>query len=220
MFLRFLHWNQITATDLSRVVPKVPRYKLSDIPRHLEWKQVRTLIDNIATTHPEGIRDKAVLLLISTLGLRRCEVSNMELDWVDWQKGEIRIPKSKTRKERILPLPQELGEALADYILHARPMLNTRQIFLQHRAPQKELDTSSVSSIIQRHLKKSGIECSSMGAYLLRHSLATHMVNQGVPIKEISDVLGHKSIDTTAIYTKVDRSLLINAALPLPIGGE
>ena len=220
IFLRFLRWEDIIQVDLARVVPKAPRWRLDSIPKHLPWKQVRSLLDSIDTSHPEGMRDRALLLLIAGLGLRNHDVRTLEPSHIGWRRGEIRLPRTKGRRERVLPLPQEIGAALADYLLHGRPPLDIPYVFIRHRALRGPLKTSgSVGGIIRRHLKRAGIDAPSHGSRLLRHSLATRMVNVGVPIKEIADVFGHASIDTTSIYTKVDTTSLAGVALPFP-GGE
>lgn len=220
IFLRYLRWEEILDADLDRVVPKVPRWRLDSVPRHLPWEQVRTLIDGIDTTCPTGMRDKAILLLLAALGLRGGEVRTLEVGFVAWRAGELRLPKTKNRRERIMPLPQEVGAALADYLLHGRPAVDVPQVFLRHRAPVGPFETTGgIGAIIDKHLSRSGIAAPSRGSHLLRHSLATRMVNVGVPIKTIADVLGHSSIDTTAIYTKVDLTTLSTVALPFPDGG-
>ena len=220
IFLRFLRWEGVIQTDLARVVPKAPRWRLDSLPKHLPWKQVRSLLDGIDTSHPEGMRDRALLLLIAGLGLRNHDVRTLEPGHVCWRRGEIRLPRTKGRRERVLPLPQEVGAALADYLLHGRPPLDIPYVFIRHRAPQGPMKTSgSVGGIIRRHLKRAGIDAPSHGSRLLRHSLASRMVNTGVTIKEIADVFGHASIDTAAIYTKVDTTGLAAVALPFP-GGE
>ena len=189
------------------------------MPRHLPWDQVRTLIDSVDTTHPSGMRDKAILLLLATLGLRNAEVRRLELSHVAWRAGEIRLPQTKSCRERVLPMPQELGAALADYVLHGRPVIDAPQVFLRHKAPLGPLTSSSaVVAIVALHLRRAGLTPATRGAHLLRHSLATRMVNVGVPIKTIADVLGHGSIDTTAIYTKVGTTQLATVALPFPGG--
>lgn len=219
IFLRFLLWDGVIDSDLSRVVPKVSHYRLDNVPKHLPWEKVRALINGIDTSHPEGMRDKAILLLLACLGLRNIEVRKLTLGQIDWRRAELRLPETKNRKERVLPLPQEVGAALADYVLHGRPALDTPYVFLRHRAPRGPLTThASIREIIHRHLLRSGIDAPNRGAYLLRHSLATRMVNTGVPIKNIADILGHASIDTTAIYTKVDMAHLAAVALPFPGG--
>ena len=145
----------------------------------------------------------------------------MKLGDVRWRTGEIHLPKTKSCRARILPMAQEVGAALADYVLHGRPALDVPEVFLRHRAPRAPFETSGgVGAIVADHLRRTGIATPCRGAHLLRHSLATRLVNTGVPIKTIADVLGHRSIDTTAIYTKVDTARLSMAALPFPTGAS
>jgi site-specific recombinase XerD len=219
VFLRYLKWEGIVQIDLDRVVPKLPNWRMSTLARHLPWKRVLELIDSVDTSKRGGLRDKAVLLLIASLGLRRQEVSDLQLHHIDWREAEIRVAQTKSRRERVLPLPKEVGVALADYILHGRPRIPVPQVFLSNRAPLGPIVPHSVGCIVGRRLRRAGIEAPNYGAHLLRHSLATHLVNQGVPIKQIADLLGHSSINTTAIYTKVDTATLATVALPFP-GGE
>jgi len=218
-FLRYLRWEGVIEVDLDRVVPTLPHWRLQSIPRHLPWAQVRALIDSVETSTPVGLRDKAVLLSIATLGLRGQEVRNLKLTEVQWRAGEIRLAETKSRRERALPLPQELGTALAEYVLHGRPRLDVPHVFLRHRAPQGPItSTYGIGHIVRKHLQRAGIHAPSQGAHLLRHSLATRMVNEGVEAKQIADILGHVSIDSTAIYTKVDTRHLSAVALPFPGG--
>ena len=216
--LRYLRWEHLIAYDLDRVVPPIPKYRLSTVPKHLPWQQIREIIDRVDVLTPEGKRDKAILLLLALLGLRNADVVTLELSFIDWRQGLIRVPKTKNRRERVLPMPQELGDALADYLVHGRPLLATPYIFVRHRAPLGPFETpNNVSGIAYKHLRRSGIATEVSGsAHLFRFSLATHLVNHGTPIKEIADMLGHASIDTTAIYTKVDLTHLTAVALPLP----
>jgi site-specific recombinase XerD len=218
-FLRFLHAEGLLAQDLARVVPRTTRRRLDQLPRHLPWEQVEQLIASVDLTHPSGRRDRAVLLLIATLGLRNKEVRCLTFKDVRWREGAIHLPWTKAARARILPLPKEVGEALADYVLHERPALAVPELFLRHKAPPGPLTTSgAVAGIVRRQLARAGITSAHRGAHLLRHSLATRLVNVGVPIKEIADVLGHVSINTTAIYTKVDTTHLAAVALPFPEG--
>jgi site-specific recombinase XerD len=175
----------------------------------------------VDTSHPVGLRDKAILLLLATLGLRGHEVRALELRDIAWRAGEIRLPRTKTRRERLLPLLHEVGAALADYLLHGRPSLAVPQVFLRHLAPPGPLTSaSSIAWIVRRNLHRAGIAVTRGGAHMLRHSLASKMVNAGVPIESVADVLGHASIDTTAIYTKVDTTTLAAVALPFPGGAR
>ena len=220
VFLRYLRWEGIIEEELDRVVPTVPYWRLVSIPRHLPWKQVRTLIDSVDTSTPIGKRDKAVLLLIARLGLRNQEARTLQFVNVAWRAAEIRLSQTKTRRERVVPLPQDVGDAIADYVLHGRPHVDVPYVFVRHQVPRGPLTTShGIGDIVRRHLQRAGLSAPSYGAYLLRHSLATRMVNRGVPIKEVADTLGHVSIDTTAIYTKVDTTSLAAVAMPFP-GGD
>jgi integrase/recombinase XerD len=216
IFLRYLRWADIIDTDLARVVPRMHRRRLDRIPRHLPWEKVRALVDGVDTTYPDGMRDKAILLLLAVLGLRSDEVRALELGHIAWRHGELRLSKTKSRRARVLPLSQEVGAAIADYVLHGRPHIDSPYVFLRHKAPYGPLRTrGAISGIVNKHFRRAGLgDCRS--AHLLRHSLATRMVNEGVPIKHIADVLGHASIDTTAIYTKVDTTSLSAVALPFP----
>ena len=216
VFLRYLLWGKIIERDLARLVPPIPRWRLAKIPRHLSWDQVRALIDSVNTQTPEEKRDRAVLLLISTLGLRNKEVRSLQISHIKWRDAEIHFPCTKSLKERVLPLTREVGEALTDYILNGRPSVNNPHVFLSHRAPYGHyLTEGGIGVIIRKRLKNAGIKApSNGGAHMLRHSLATRMVNVGVPIGEIADLLGHASVNTTAIYTKVDLAHLACVALP------
>ena len=217
--LEYLRWAGHLERALDRAVPKAANWQLDTIPRHLPWDDVRKLIDSVDIGRPEGKRDKAVLLLIANLGLRAGEVCTLEVGDFRWEAGEIRLTQTKSRRERVLPLPHEVGAATADYLLHARPALQIPQVFVRHGPACGPLPANSLIHIVRRRLKEAGIQVSRGGAHLLRHSLATRMVNTGVPIKTIADVLGHASIDTTAIYAKVDTRSLAAVALPFP-GGE
>lgn len=219
-FLRYLRWEEVVDVDLDRVVPTVPHWRLQSIPRHLPWEQVQALLESVDTSTPLGLRDKAVLVLIATLGLRNQEVRKLCLGDIRWRASEIRLTGTKGRREHALPLPQEVGEAISEYLIHGRPRTDVPNVFLKHRAPQGPIPSAcGIGYIVRKHLLRAKITAPSYGAHLLRHSLATRMVNQGVAIKKVADVLGHASIDTTAIYTKVDTKSLAGVALPFPGSG-
>ena len=221
VFLRYLRSRGIIQVDLDRVVPKLPNRRWSNVPRHLPWEDVQKLIESVDTSKPLGLRDKAVLLVIAVLGLRSQEVRSLQFKDILWRTAEIRLRKTKNRRERALPLPKEVGAAIADYLLRGRPRVTAPQVFLRHFTPIGPITTThGVGNIVKKHLLRAGIQASNHGAHLLSHSLATRMVNQSVPIKQIADMLGHTSIDTTAIYTKVDTTHLAAVALPFPGGAQ
>lgn len=219
-FLRFLGGDGHAPIGLELAVPRSARWRLDTIPKHLPWEQVRRLIDSIDITHPVGLRDKAVVIVLAMLGLRNGDVRRMRLADIRWRTGELHLPRTKSAKERVLPMPREVGAALADYVLHGRPPVDVPEVFIRHRAPRGPFTSSGgVGAIVAEHLRRTGIASPTRGAHMLRHSMATRLVSAGVPIKTIADVLGHQSIDTTAIYTKVDVPRLAMAALPFPTGG-
>ncbi len=216
-FLRYLRWADLNALDLSVFVPRTPCWRHAHLPPRLAWKDVRRAIDAIATTTPSGVRDRAMMLLLATTGLRNGELRQLELDDVRWRTGELVLRHTKGHRDRVVPLLEEAGAALAKYVLHARPPTPERRVFLSHVTPVRPFAYSStVSQIVRTRLARAGVAGQRGGAHLLRHSLATRLVEQRRPIKEVADLLGHRSIDTTAIYVKVAVPQLAEVALPFP----
>jgi len=219
-FLRFLQWAGVNKKDLARFVPRTPCWRLSHIPPRLSWRDMRRAIDAIETISAIGMRDRAVLLLLATTGLRNKELRGLELRDLHWAAGEVHVRWTKSHRDRVVPLLPEAGAALAKYVLHGRPKIAAPQVFLCHRPPVRPIGNSSIiARIVRRRLEQSGIKLARAGAHLVRHSLATQLVRQKRPIKEVADQLGHQSIDTTAIYVKVALPQLMDVALPFP-GGQ
>lgn len=219
-FLRYLRWAGVLRGDLARHVPRVPIWRMARIPDHLEWEDVQRVINAIDATEPAGKRDRALLLLLATTGMRGGELRHLELKDIRWRQGELHLRGTKSRRDRVLPLLKDAGSALADYILRGRPRTTEPRVFLSRHPPFRPLRVSSVlSAIVRRRLKSCGILPPRAGTHLLRHSLATHLVRESRPIKEVADLLGHQHIDTTAVYVKVALPQLAEVALPFP-GGE
>jgi integrase/recombinase XerD len=192
---------------------------MAGIPDNLPWADVRRLIKSIDVSDPVGKRDRALLMLAATTGMRNGELRRLELGDIRWREGEIQLRRTKTRRDHLVPLVTEAGNALSDYLLHGRPQIPERRIFLCHRPPIRAFRTSgTVSSIVRRRLARLGIRPVRAGTHLLRHSLATQMVRKGRPIKEVADLLGHQHINTTAVYVKVALPQLAMVALPFPGG--
>ncbi|WP_437721804.1 site-specific integrase [Sorangium sp. So ce861] len=203
--------------DLARLVPRVPIWRLAKVPEHLAWTDVRAVIDSIDDTTAVGKRDRALLLILATTGLRSQEVRRLELRDIRWRTGELYIRRTKTRRERVVPLLEEAGRALATYILSGRPPGAHQTVFVCHVPPVRPIYFSStVAAIVRRRLARCGLQAPRVGAHLLRHSIATWLVQQERPIKEVADLLGHHSIDTTAMYVKVAIPQLEGMALPFP----
>jgi integrase/recombinase XerD len=221
-FLRFLQWSDLNNQDLARFVPRTPCWRLAHLPPRLSWEDVRRVIDGIDVTTPSGVRDRALLLLLATTGMRNKELRSLELQDIHWRAAEVLVRRTKARRDRVVPLLQEAGEALAEYVLHARPKTDSQRVFLSYVPPVGPFRSSSpLSRIVRSRLERSGIELSRVaGAHLVRHSLATQLVRQQRPINEVADLLGHRSIDTTAIYVKVALPQLVDVALPFPGGAS
>ena len=219
-FLRFLHWAGHHDQDLARVVPRTPHWRLAHLPPRLAWDDVRRAIDAIGAGTPVDIRDRALLLLLATTGIRNGELRALQLQDIDWRAGEVFVRRTKGKRDRVVPLLEETGAALAEYILRARPKIDSPYLLLSFAPPVGPFKNASpISRIVRKRLRHGGIELGRAGgAHLLRHSLATQLVGQRRPINEVADLLGHRSINTTALYVKVAASQLADVALPFPGG--
>lgn len=218
-FLRFLGAEGRCRPDLDRAVPAVPEWKLSVLPRYLEADDVERVIASCDLSKPQGVRDRAVLLLLARLGLRAGDIVAMRLDDLDWVASTVRV-RGKGRREILLPLPQDAGDALLEYLIRARPTADTNRTFLCANAPVRPFaSSSSVADIVRVALKRAGItDPPSKGAHLLRHSAATMLLRSGASLDAIAAVLRHESSDSTAYYAKVDTNLLQQIAQPWPEG--
>jgi len=220
-FFRFLAMKGLCNKRLVDAVPAVANWKLSHIPKYITQEQLEILLSSFNRKSADGLRGYAIALCLSRLGLRRSEVANLSLDDIQWRSGIVRISEGKDRRANELPLPKDVGEAVVAYLRGGRPQTSERRIFVRHRRPLgAALNGSAVGAIIRRGFKRTGLKAPSYGPHILRHTVATHMIQQGVSIKEIADILRHKSIDTTVIYTKVDIPMLCEVALPWPDSGS
>jgi site-specific recombinase XerD len=198
--LRFLHVRGATAQDLASCVPAVAGWRLATLPKALEVSQIDRLLASFDGS-PVGLRDSAIVRLLLRLGLRAAEVAALDLDDVDWRSGELAV-QGKDRHESRLPLPPDVGRALAAYLRRGRPRASTRSLFLRSRAPYARICPSAVSRLVQTALRRAGV--ATGGAHLLRHTVATQLLRRGASLPEIAHVLRHRHIDTTAIHAKVD----------------
>jgi integrase/recombinase XerD len=217
-FLGFLFQTGRTTTNLAAAVPTVAVSNLSDLPRFLKADQVEKVLRCCDRRTKVGKRDYAVLLLLARLGLRSGEVTKMTLDDIGWDTGELLIRGKGARLDK-LPLPQDVGRALADYLRKARPRCSSRHVFIRYRAPYVGLaGASTMSSIVLRALARAHVRSHHRGAHLFRHSLATKMLGHGASLAQIGQVLRHQSAQTTEIYAKVDLVALRKLALPWEAG--
>jgi integrase len=180
---------------------------------------VRQVLDRCDQVTAIGKRNYAILLLLATLGLRAGEVIALRLEDIDWQNAHLLIRSRKGPGLARLPLPADVGKALARYLKDGRPPCSCRQVFIRSEAPYTALSNSAVLSVlVGRAIDKAGVASSRKGAHVFRHSLATAMLGRGASLTEIGQVLRHYDPDSTGIYAKVDLKALRPLALPWPGG--
>ena len=218
-FLRFLQQRGDIATNLAGSVPRVANWSGGGLPKYLPAAEVELLLDSCNRQTAEGRRNRAILLLLARLGLRAGEVVHLTLDDIDWDAGELLIRGKGGRQDR-LPIPADVGKAVATYIRSVRPSCLSRRVFIRLNAPHQGLaGASNIGYVVRRALRRAGLKPSFTGSHLLRHSLATRMLRGGASLTEIGKILRHQLPSTTAIYAKVDLAALRALAQPWP-GGE
>lgn len=217
-FLKFLQFKGLCDLKLVSAVPATPACRrLASLPKLLSDEQLHRLLGAFDRSTALGRRDYAIALCLVRLGLRAREVARLSLDHIDWRAGTIRIEASKGRRSHLLPLPEDVGRALAAYLRRSRPSRPTRQLFVRHSAPwDRPISALTIRSVIYRAHGRGQVEAVSRGTHALRHTAASRLLRAGATLKQIADILGHRSIDTTAIYAKVDVERLAQVALPWP----
>lgn len=219
-FLQYGRYRGEIGADLHDCVPAVANWSMAGVPRAISASQVKRLLGACDRRSPGGRRDYAMLLLLARLGLRAGEVVELKLEDVDWHEGVVRVRGPAHRCDQ-LPLPADVGDALAQYLREGRPPCSARNVFVRSRAPRQAFrSASAVSCVVCRALRRAGIESPVKGAHLLRHSLATQMLGQGASLAEIGQILRHRNPQTTTIYAKVDLDSLRMLALPWPGGAQ
>lgn len=210
--LRYLYLDGRLAVDLTGAVPVTTGSRRGGLPKALDASEVRRLLRTCDRRRHVGRRNYAVLLLMVRMGLRAGEVAALQLDDIDWRRGEFRVRGKGDHHER-LPLPADVGEAVAAYLRKSRPQITDRQAMLTVRAPLRALSSMAVKAVVNTALARAGLPT---GSHRLRHTAATQMLAAGGSLDEIAQVLRHQNHATTTIYTKVDRSALITVARPWP----
>lgn len=217
MFLRFLIADGRCSAGLLGAIPKLAHWRLSSLPRVLAPADVERIIASCDRSSPVGMRDRAILLLLARLGLRAGDIVQLRLQDIDWKEATIQVC-GKSRRQTQLPLSQEVGQAIVDYLQHGRPSTCNDDLFLRSRAPFRRLRSHcAVSVLVDRAICRAGVTKPGRGAaHLLRHSVASSMLRQGASLQEIADLLRHRSVETTQIYAKVDVTSLRRIAQPWP----
>lgn len=214
-FLRCLQIEGRIKPSLIAAVPCLPAWERSTAPRTLTSTQLASLLRSFDRSTPLGRRDFAMALCMTELGLRLSEVAQLSLDDLDWRKGTLRLVKSKSGRERLLPLPARLGRALVNYLQRGRPPMRQKRVFLCHHFPRgTPLSAAQIRYAIQKAYARAHIPASRV--HLLRHSFATRLHQQGASMKALADLLGHTSLQSTTIYTRVNLRQLRLVALPWP----
>ncbi len=217
--LRYCYLEGMIARPLTEAVPRVTGWRLAPLPRAMERSEVAALLRSCDRRTRVGRRDSAVLTLLVRLGVRVGEVAGLLLDDIDWRGGEFTV-RGKGSKEERLPLPADVGEAIVQWLRRGRPRCAAREVFTRIRAPHRGLTPGGVSGIVTSAATRARL--TGVHAHRLRHTAATQMLRSGAGLQEIGQVLRHQSVQTTAIYAKLDRSALRELAKPWPTedGGE
>lgn len=215
--LRHLHRTHRTVEDWSRFVQGPRRYRLASIPTTISVDEIRRLLTTVDRRSAMGCRDYAILLLLAVYGLRAREVVELGANDIDWRAGIIRVQQSKTSRPLVLPLTSAVGRALVAYLRRGRPCSDAREIFVcHHGAPRPFRKSSAVYRIVRCAFDRARIHSVRRGPHVLRHALATHLVQRGFGLKVVSDLLGHQHPDSTLPYTKLAIEDLREVALEVP----
>ncbi|MBX9793637.1 MAG: tyrosine-type recombinase/integrase, partial [Burkholderiaceae bacterium] len=214
----YLRYRALLGDDVAHLHKAVPRpafWRDAELPEALSAADVEQLLSAFDRPCPSRRRGYAIVRCLADLGLRSSEVIRLTLDDIGWDEGVIRVPAGKARRSDILPLSPPTGEAIVDYILNERPATPRREVFVRHVAPLGEpVGRRVVQKTLHAAYARLGWDRSRV--HILRHTLASRLVNNGVPMKQIADVLRHRSIVTSAGYARVDVARLSAVALPWP----
>lgn len=203
VFLRYLHRENILAKDLSQLIENPQAYRLSGIPRSIDWDQVQRVLESVDRRSLAGKRDYAILLLLAMYGLRAREIVAMTLDDIDWRNSRLKIPERKAGHSTAYPLSPIVGEAILDYLKNARLQTHDRHIFFRSYAPFAPISGAAISSMCGNYLRKVGIQVPRAGSHTFRHSCVQKLVNANFSLKSIGDYVGHRNPASTQIYGKV-----------------
>ncbi len=219
-FLGYAEYQGRTSSTLATSVPAVANWSEIGIPRALPAEQVERVLNRCNRDTATGSRDYAILQLLARLGLRACEVAGLKLEDIDWTISAL-VVRGKGGKKKQLPLPAEVGQAIAEYLQNWRVQTLERSVFLRHRAPISGFSRpGAIGSIVGRALARAEIDCTRKGSHQFRHGLATEMLSRGSSLADIGEILGHASPRKTQIYAKVDIDSLRLLAISWPGGAK
>ena len=219
VLFRYLYENQIISQNLALSVPSVKCSKKSKVPSAYSQEEIQKILSCIDRGNPKGKRDYAMVLIAAQLGIRASDICELEFDNFKWESNTIELKQSKTNEPIVLPLLNDVGEAVIDYIKYGRPIIDGKHVFLCLSVPIGRMNASTLHSIVTYYMNKAGIpipEGKKHGPHALRHSLASALLNNNTPMPVISEILGHTSSQTTSEYLKIDIPHLREYALDVP----
>ncbi|MGL5384933.1 MAG: site-specific integrase [Serratia sp. (in: enterobacteria)] len=224
-FLRYAGCQGQVSADVLKAVPPVKSSKHARVPSVWDAADVARILEAIDRGNPCGKRDYAIIILVTRLGLRSIDVKRLELDDFDWPGNRLWVRQAKTGHRIQLPLLKDVGWAIIDYIRHGRPSTDYRQVFLRHTTPVGPFsDQDHLHQILCKYARMAHVALSDQrrhGMHSLRHTLATRLMEDGTPLEQIADILGHQSVSTTGVYLKTSLGLLRQCALnPDATSGE
>ena len=215
-YLRYRATQGDTVQPLLAVIASPAHWSMASLPRGLKPEEVDRLLSSFTSALPSPRRGYAVVRLALDLGLRGIEISRLQLADIDWRQGTVTLKRTKSRRQDLLPLPTTTGRALEAYLRHERPKTSDAAVFVRRLAPHDEpIGVDAIRRIVRDAFRRAGIP-HGRGGHALRHTVACRIVNQGGSIKEVADVLRHRSLNTSMIYAKVDHGALSGVALPWP----
>jgi site-specific recombinase XerD len=220
-FLRFLLLYGLIERDLAPAVPAFANWRLASLPDTVSGKELEGLVRAIDTKSPIGLRDRAIVLCLVDLGLRASDVASLELDGLDLAAGVLRLCRRKQRESVAVPMSRRVTAAIGAYLRLGRPQCSSSALFVIHRAPRgKPLSPRGIDGVVIHRAALAGLGHCIRGTHVIRHSAASRWIQAGATLKQVADLLGHRSIDTTSIYVKVDLTALAGVALPWPTSRE
>jgi site-specific recombinase XerD len=219
-FLRQLYARGLLRAPLHQQIDTPRTYRLEQLPRAWPWEQVLALLRSIDCSTPGGLRDFTLLYLAARYGLRSGELVRLTLDDIDWRASTLKVRQTKTKQTLLLPLSEEGQAVLARYLSAGRPASRYRELFLRRKAPAGPLAPTAVHDALERRIALSGLQLPPLGSHALRHSLAAHLLRQGVGLPAIGAALGHRTCESTGIYLRLAIDDLREVGLPVPQGGH
>ena len=219
-FLRYAQYRGEATSALAAAVPAVAAWTTTPaVPKAISPEHAQRAIDSCDLDTGGGLRDRAVLLLLARLGLRAHEIITLQLEDCDWDSGSLRV-RGKNGREQLLPMPADVGAAIAAYLRHGRPISKDRHVFLRSIAPIRGLmpGSDAIGTIVRHALQRAKADAPHRGSHQFRHALAVRMLQAGASLGEIGEVLRHQSPQTTSIYARVDINALRSLAMPWPGG--